>query len=88
MIRVERFDALGASPVPHRVRVAVRKGSAPPVGRFVELKAHLFSPPMQPLRPGGYDFARDMYFQKIGASGYGARGHQGSMLPAAAGGFG
>jgi competence protein ComEC len=22
------------------------------------------------LRPGGYDFARDMYFQRIGASGY------------------
>ena len=23
-----------------------------------------------PLRPGGYDFARDLYFQSIGASGY------------------
>jgi competence protein ComEC len=22
------------------------------------------------LRPGGYDFARDMYFQRIGASGF------------------
>ncbi|OYX80787.1 MAG: competence protein ComEC, partial [Bradyrhizobium sp. 35-63-5] len=28
------------------------------------------SPPLPPLRPGGYDFARDMYFQRIGASGY------------------
>lgn len=69
LLRVERFDAPGAPEVPKRVRVAVRKGSAPPVGSFVELKAHL-SPPMQPLRPGGYDFARDMYFQRIGASGY------------------
>jgi competence protein ComEC len=69
VIRIERFDAIGVSSVPQRVRVAVRKGSAPPVGSFVEIKAHL-SPPMQPLRPGGYDFARDMYFQKIGASGY------------------
>ena len=69
VIRVERFDAPGAPSAPDRVRVAVRKGSAPPVGSFVELKAHL-SPPMQPLRPGGYDFARDIYFQKIGASGY------------------
>jgi competence protein ComEC len=69
VIRVERFDAPGAPSAPQRVRLAVRKGSAPPVGSFVELKAHL-SPPMQPLRPGGYDFARDMYFQKIGASGY------------------
>ena len=69
VIRVERVDTLNIPAVPNRVRVAVRKGSAPPVGSFVELKAHL-SPPMQPLRPGGYDFARDMYFQKIGASGY------------------
>ena len=54
---------------PQRVRVAVRKGTAPAVGSFVAFKAHL-SPPLQPLRPGGYDFARDMYFQGIGASGY------------------
>ena len=47
----------------------MRKGTAPAVGSFVELKAHL-SPPLPPLRPGGYDFARDMYFQRIGASGY------------------
>ena len=52
-----------------RVRVAVKKGSAPAVGEFVALKARL-TPPLQPLRPGGYDFARDMYFQRIGASGY------------------
>src|SRR5262249_42869465 len=52
-----------------RVRVAVRKGRAPAVGSFVEFKAHL-SPPLQPLRPGGCDFAREMYFQRIGPSGY------------------
>jgi competence protein ComEC len=69
VIRVERFDAPSITSAPERVRVAVRKGTAPPVGSFVDLKAHL-SPPMQPLRPGGYDFARDMYFQQIGASGY------------------
>src|SRR6185437_10240536 len=50
-------------------RLAVRKGTAPLVGAFVELKARL-TPPLPPLRPGGYDFARDMYFQGIGASGY------------------
>ena len=54
---------------PERVRLATRKDTAPPVGSFVSLKAHL-SPPLPPLRPGGYDFARDMYFQEIGASGY------------------
>src|SRR5262249_23975302 len=51
------------------VRVSVRKGTAPAVGSFVEFKARL-SPPLEPLRPGGYDFARDMYFQRIGASGF------------------
>jgi competence protein ComEC len=35
----------------------------------VTLKARLL-PPLRPLRPGGYDFARDMYFQGIGASGF------------------
>ncbi|MGB8554932.1 MAG: ComEC/Rec2 family competence protein [Pseudolabrys sp.] len=69
VLRVQRFEAAGVVAAPERVRVAVRKGSAPAVGIFVELKAHL-SPPLQPLRPGGYDFARDMYFQRIGASGY------------------
>jgi competence protein ComEC len=79
VVRVQRFDASPAGGAPDRVRVAVKKGSAPAVGSFVELKAHL-SPPLQPLRPGGYDFARDMYFQRIGASGYAL----GAIRPAAA----
>lgn len=69
VIRVHRFEGRRLAEAPDRVRVAVRKGTAPAVGSFVEFKAHL-SPPLAPLRPGGYDFARDMYFQRIGASGY------------------
>jgi len=68
-VRVEQIEATRMAVKPARVRVAVRKGTAPAVGTFVAFKAHL-SPPLQPLRPGGYDFARDMYFQGIGASGY------------------
>ena len=69
-LRVHRIDsARPLKDVPARVRLAVRKDTAPAVGSFVELKARL-SPPLAPLRPGGYDFARDMYFQSIGASGY------------------
>ena len=49
--------------------LSVRKGTAPEVGSFVELKARL-QPPPAPLRPGSYDFGRDMYFQGIGASGF------------------
>jgi len=59
-----RLDA-----APQRVRVAVRTGTAPAVGAFVTFKANLM-PPLTPLRPGGYDFARDMYFSKLGASGF------------------
>ncbi len=69
VVRVHTFSGQRVTEVPERVRVAVRKGTAPAVGSFVELKAHL-SPPLPPLRPGGYDFARGMYFQRIGASGY------------------
>ena len=68
-VRVQQIDARRMEVKPERVRVAVRKGTAPAVGSLVAFKAHL-SPPLQPLRPGGYDFARDMYFQSIGASGY------------------
>ncbi|RAI40202.1 competence protein ComEC [Rhodoplanes elegans] len=54
---------------PERVRVSVRKGTAPPVGAHVALTARL-SPPLAPLRPGGYDFSRDLWFHGIGASGF------------------
>jgi competence protein ComEC len=69
VIQVQHLQGQRIVEAPDRVRVAVRKGTAPAVGSFVELKARL-SPPLAPLRPGGYDFARDMYFQRIGASGY------------------
>ena len=69
VVRVGRIDGARLREKPERVRVAVRKGTAPAVGTFVEFKARL-SPPVEALRPGGYDFARDMYFQRIGASGF------------------
>lgn len=69
VIHVHHLEGRRLDAAPERVRLAVRKNTAPMVGSFVELKAHL-SPPLAPLRPGGYDFARDMYFQQIGASGY------------------
>ncbi len=54
---------------PERVRLSVKRHMAPPVGTFVEVKARL-NPPLRPLRPGGYDFSRDLYFQRIGATGF------------------
>jgi competence protein ComEC len=69
VLRVTQMDAPRASTRLERVRLSVRKGTAPDVGSFVELKARL-QPPLAPLRPGSYDFGRDMYFQGIGASGF------------------
>jgi competence protein ComEC len=69
VLRVEEMDAPRGHTKIERVRLSVRKGTAPDVGSFVELKARL-QPPLSPQRPGSYDFGRDMYFQGIGASGF------------------
>lgn len=69
VLRVSRVDGLRDAREPERVRLSVKKGTAPAVGSYVELRARL-SPPLAPLRPGGYDFARDLYFHGIGASGF------------------
>jgi len=65
VMRVEHIDGGRIVETPERVRVSVRRGMAPPAGAFVEVKAQL-EPPLPPLRPGGYDFARDLYFQCVG----------------------
>lgn len=69
VLRVAQMESPRSSTTLERVRLSVRKRTAPVVGSFVELKARL-QPPLAPLRPGSYDFARDMYFQGIGASGF------------------
>lgn len=69
VLRVEEMTTPGAAPRLSRVRLSVRKGTAPAVGSFVALKARLL-PPLAPLQPGGYDFGRDMYFAGLGASGF------------------
>jgi competence protein ComEC len=69
VLRVTAIEATRSDVRLERVRLSVRKGTAPEVGSFVQLKARLM-PPLAPLRPGSYDFARDMFFQGIGASGF------------------
>jgi competence protein ComEC len=68
VVRAHELDGARLAQRPDRVRLSVRRGKAPPVGTFVELKARL-RPPLEPLRPGGYEYARGLYFQQIGASG-------------------
>jgi competence protein ComEC len=69
VVRALSFEGNRIEARPDRIRVAVKKGTAPPVGAYVTFRARL-SPPLEPLRPGGYDFARDLYFQGIGATGF------------------
>ena len=69
VVRALSFEGTRLEQKPDRVRVSVKKGTAPPVGAYVTFKARL-NPPLAPLRPGGYDFARDLYFQGIGATGF------------------
>jgi competence protein ComEC len=69
VLRVTDMDAPRMTARLDRVRLSVKKGTAPDVGSFVQLKARLLLP-LSPLRPGSYDFSRDLFFQGIGASGF------------------
>src|SRR5450631_1486540 len=68
VLRVTTMEGARLTERPERIRLTVRKGSAPAVGSFVAMKARI-NPPTSPLHPGGYDLARDLYFQGIGATG-------------------
>ncbi|AMA58410.1 ComEC/Rec2 family competence protein [Bradyrhizobium sp. CCGE-LA001] len=85
VLRVTAMEAQRSDVKLERVRLSVRKGTAPEVGSFVQLKARLM-PPISPVRPGSYDFSRDMYFQGIGASGF-VMGTIAASMPPEAGGL-
>jgi competence protein ComEC len=85
VLRVVQMESPRTQAKLERVRLSVKKGTAPAVGSFVELKARLL-PPLAPLRPGSYDFGRDMYFQGIGASGFVMGGIK-TLDPPFSGGF-
>jgi competence protein ComEC len=68
VLRVTSIDGPRLTERPERIRLTLRKGTAPPVGAHVAFKARL-NPPASPFRPGGYDLARDLYFRGIGATG-------------------
>nr|WP_232372419.1 ComEC/Rec2 family competence protein [Acuticoccus mangrovi] len=66
-------------PRPRRVRISLR-GPPPPVGARVGVTARLF-PLRGPVYPGGYDAARRLYFDGIGATGF-AYGAPEMIVPA------
>jgi hypothetical protein len=64
VVRVDRIEGGRIDEMPRRVRLSVKRGMAPAPGSFVEVKASL-DPPLQPLEPGSYDFARVFLRQSI-----------------------
>ncbi|MFN3743325.1 MAG: ComEC/Rec2 family competence protein [Hyphomicrobiaceae bacterium] len=69
-IRVHEMAGLGATRQPIRIRVRTR-AAVPPLkaGDAISVRAVL-SPPAGPSLPGGYDFARLAWFQRLGGVGY------------------
>ena len=70
-LRVLALEGLEAGELPYRVRVAVRQKleSVPKPGAAISLRVRL-SPPPQPAEPGGYNFARNAWFDRIGGVGF------------------
>jgi competence protein ComEC len=60
--------AEGLAGLPYRVRLTINRTPPFEAGTYVRLKARLL-PPAQASLPGGYDFARDAWFARIGAVG-------------------
>lgn len=69
-IEVATIDGVEAAALPKRVRVSWRgKDFDALPGDSISLRAGL-APPPAPAAPGGLDYARQLYFMRIGAVGY------------------
>lgn len=68
VLRVVSMERATPDQTPYRVRVTTRRPIDLAPGVLVSLKARLL-PPARAALPGGYDFARDAYFARIGAVG-------------------
>ena len=68
VLRPDKIAGLAADATPYRVRLTIRRTPPFEAGTYVRLKARLL-PPARASLPGGYDFARDAWFARIGAVG-------------------
>lgn len=68
VLRVTALDKVEPASRPTRIRVGARSLDGIRPGDAVAGTARLLPPP-EAARPGGYDFARDVYFRGIGAVG-------------------
>lgn len=70
VLRVAGIERLNAAETPYAVRVTVRgRGHPIAVGDAIAVTARL-RPPNGPVLPGGYDFARAAYYDRIGGVGF------------------
>ena len=68
VVRLASAEGLTANAMPYRVRLTTRRAPGIEAGAFVAMKARML-PPARAALPGGYDFARDAYFARIGGVG-------------------
>jgi competence protein ComEC len=70
-VAVDAIGAIPASDLPARVRITARgaKRTEARVGDIVEIRGVLNPPPV-PVTPGGFDYGRQLYFERIGGVGY------------------
>lgn len=69
VLRVAEVAGLAAAATPRRIRLTVRRLDELKPGDAIAIKAAL-RPPSAPVVPGGYDFARDAFFDGIGGVGF------------------
>lgn len=69
LVRVQQIKGLAKDKTPKWVRITTKRDvSSLKPGDYIDVMARL-SPPSEPARPGGYDFARDAFFKSIGGIG-------------------
>ena len=69
-IRVENIQNIANDALPKKVRVTWRGGYSPmQPGMYIRIRT-IIGPPPEPIMAGGFDYARTLYFQEIGATGY------------------
>src|ERR1700730_10568717 len=68
LLRVHFAEGLAPEQMPFRVRLTMRRTPPFEAGTYVSLNARLL-PPARASLPGGYDFARDAWFARLGAVG-------------------
>lgn len=64
------MQRLGVDAMPARIRLSIKiKGVDIEPGQTVRLRARLLPPP-EPVEPGGFDYARKVWFERIGGTGF------------------